>query len=283
MATRFSTSRRTSSNTASLGSETSSRLRASGRAAATIRRSQGKTFSSHHRATSGKERRRSVSPVGAQSTTIASNSLRLVVALDLEQREELVHAGRHGQLLGRDGIDPALREELAEPLTDRVPVALHLLLRLDLLPPQLVPARGRRRAELDLEAVRQRMGRIGGEDDGAKAALRQSPGGGGGHARLADPALAGVEDRARGQGAHRSAAGVPHTEAAAARRSLRAALRRRSSRRRCAEALDDRPYRGVDHALARVLLDEVELPEARHPDHRPLADVGVAEGLDLGG
>ena len=74
MAIRLSISRCTSANTASLGSETSSIVRAMGRAAARSWRSWGKTFSSHQRATSGKESSRSVSPVGAQSTTTASHS-----------------------------------------------------------------------------------------------------------------------------------------------------------------------------------------------------------------
>jgi hypothetical protein len=52
----------------------SSSDRASGRAAARIWRSSGNTFSIHQRATSGNESRRSVSPVGAQSTMIASQS-----------------------------------------------------------------------------------------------------------------------------------------------------------------------------------------------------------------
>ncbi len=72
IATRLRTSRSTSSNTASSGSGTSSRPRASGRAADIRRRSHGNTFSSHHLATSGKDRSRSVSPVGAQSTTTQS-------------------------------------------------------------------------------------------------------------------------------------------------------------------------------------------------------------------
>src|SRR6185503_5640463 len=52
----------------------------------------------------------------------------LVMALDLQQAEELVHAGRHGQLLGRDAVDPALDEHLAEPLLHGAPVALELVL-----------------------------------------------------------------------------------------------------------------------------------------------------------
>ena len=71
--TRLRTRRWTSSITASLGSGMSRNERAIGRATATSRRSQGKTFSSHHVQTSGNDSSRSVSPVGAQSTTIASN------------------------------------------------------------------------------------------------------------------------------------------------------------------------------------------------------------------
>ncbi len=47
-------------------------MRAKGRAALTMRRSQGNTFSIHHWAMSGNPSSRSVSPVGAQSTTRTS-------------------------------------------------------------------------------------------------------------------------------------------------------------------------------------------------------------------
>jgi hypothetical protein len=36
--------------------------------------------------------------------------------LQSQQREQLVHPGRHGQLLGRDPVDAALDQQLAEPL-----------------------------------------------------------------------------------------------------------------------------------------------------------------------
>jgi hypothetical protein len=74
IATRLRTRRSTSSNTASLGIGMSSSPRARGLAAAISLRSHGNTFSSHHLATSGNDRSRSVSPVGAQSTTMQSNS-----------------------------------------------------------------------------------------------------------------------------------------------------------------------------------------------------------------
>ena len=122
----------------------------------------GKTFSSHQRATSGNESSRSVSPVGAQSTIDRVPLAGLVVALELEQREQLVHAGRDRQLLGGDAVHAALGEQLAEPLRTRVPVALHLLLGLDLLAPEAVrrPPWARRRARPRASRTRQCAGSV---------------------------------------------------------------------------------------------------------------------------
>ncbi len=96
----------------------SSSERAIGRAAARIWRSIGNTLSIHQRATSGNESSRRVSPVGAQSTTIASHSPLVMLGLQTQQREQLVHPRRHGQLLGRDAVDAALEQQLAEPVLD---------------------------------------------------------------------------------------------------------------------------------------------------------------------
>ena len=74
MAIRLRTRRCTSSITRSSGSERSRNARASGRAADSSALSRPITRSSHQRAASGNESSRSVSPVGAQSTTIASHS-----------------------------------------------------------------------------------------------------------------------------------------------------------------------------------------------------------------
>jgi hypothetical protein len=74
MAIRLCTSRWMSSITRSSGSERSKNARASGRAAVSRALSRPSTRSSHQRAASGNESSRSVSPVGAQSTTIASHS-----------------------------------------------------------------------------------------------------------------------------------------------------------------------------------------------------------------
>ena len=72
IATRLSTSRCTSPITRSSGSFRSRKASASGRAAASSCVSRPVSLPSHQRAASGNDSSRSVSPVGAQSTTITS-------------------------------------------------------------------------------------------------------------------------------------------------------------------------------------------------------------------
>ena len=74
--------------------------------------------------------------------------------------------------------------------------------------------RGRLGADLPVEGVGQAVGRVGRDDERAVAELRRADRGGGGEARLADAALARVEDEPR---AHRDAAVAPR--AARARRA----------------------------------------------------------------
>ena len=143
IAMRLRTRRWTSSKTSVPGSATSRTARANGRAASRIRPCWGKTFSSHQRATSGNDSSRSVSPVGAQSTMTHVVVARLVVALDLQQAEQLVHAGRHRELLGADAVHAAGDEQVAEPVLHAGPVALHLCWAADLLGPQGSPTGGR--------------------------------------------------------------------------------------------------------------------------------------------
>ena len=120
-----------------------------------------------------------------------------VVSLEAKQREQLVHPRRHRQLLRGDPVDAALEEHLAEPLLHPGPVALHLLLRLDLLAPQQIArARGLRR-QLGFERFRQAVCRVGGDHKRAQARRSAATRRAGGHRGLADPALAGVEDRSR--------------------------------------------------------------------------------------
>src|SRR5439155_10282663 len=122
---------------------------------------------------------------------------RLVGGLQLQQREQLVHPRRDRQLLGGDAVHAALHQQLSEPALHGGPVALHLRLCLHLLGPQAVRDRGRDVRELRLERLRQRVRRVGGQDQRAPAGRGAAQRGGGGDGGLPDAALPGVEDRAR--------------------------------------------------------------------------------------
>ena len=158
--------------TRSSGSERSKNARASGRAAVSSALSRPSTRSSHQRAASGNESSRSVSPVGAQSTTIASQSPDSAWRLELQQREQLVRARRHRQLLGGDPVDAALGEHPAQPLLRGRPVALELVLRLDLLGPHAVSDIGRLGAHRHLQRLGQRVRR---DRWRARASARRPP------------------------------------------------------------------------------------------------------------
>ena len=119
----------------------------------------------------------------------------LVVGLEREQAEQLVAARRHGQLLGRDPVDAALHQHPAEPALHPRPVALELVLGLDLLGEQAVADVGRAAADRRPEGFGERVRGVGGEHDRARARRGAAAGGRGGDRRLADPALARVEDR----------------------------------------------------------------------------------------
>ena len=159
-------------------------------------RCEGRIRSSHQVTTSGNDRSRSVSPVGAQSTITQSNSPSSWWRLIQSSENSSSMPGRHGQLLGRDAVDAALGEQVAEPALHAVPVALHLLLGLHLLAEEVRADVGRLGAERRLERVGQAVGGVGGEHDGAQARGGAAARCGGRHARLADSALARVEDGA---------------------------------------------------------------------------------------
>ena len=78
----------------------------------------------------------------------------LDVALEDQQREQLVAAGRDGQLLGGDPVHAALHQQPAEPLRDRAPVVLELVLGLHLLGVQPVADLGRLAADRRLQRRR---------------------------------------------------------------------------------------------------------------------------------
>ena len=155
----------------------------------------GKTLSSHQRATSGNESSRSVSPVGAQSTMMTSKRAVGVMARICSRLNSSSMPGRDGQLLGGDPVDAALEEHLAEPVRTARPVALDLVLGLDLLAQSRSPTCSAAAPSVDLERVAEAVRGVGRDHE------RREPGGGaaarrrGGDGGLADAALAGVEDR----------------------------------------------------------------------------------------
>src|SRR5215211_1297787 len=131
IATRLRARRSTSSKTPSPGSGRSNSVRANGASL----RCEGRMRSSHH--VTEREQPQGLAGRGAVDYHAVELAL-LVVALDPQEGEQLVHARRDGQLLGRYAVHAALLEHRAEPGLDRVPVALHLLLRLHLLAEQVV-------------------------------------------------------------------------------------------------------------------------------------------------
>jgi hypothetical protein len=89
----------------------------------------------------------------------------------------------------------------AQPALHRRPVALELVLCLDLLCEQAAADVRRRAADGGVERLGQRAGRVGGEHDRARAVSRATPSRGRRDRRLADSALARVEDRPGRHGA----------------------------------------------------------------------------------
>ena len=161
---------------------------------------------SHQRATSGNESSRSVSPVGAQSTIDARPSRPSSWwRLSCSRLNSSSHAGRDGQLLGRDAVhaalDAAARRASPAPraqLRSSSSWAWHLL------GPQAArrPASARRRPRSRSD-VGERVRRVGREHERARARGGAAARGGGGDRGLADAALARVEDRPRAPSATR--------------------------------------------------------------------------------
>ena len=175
------------------------RPREKGRAAATIRLCCGNALSSHQRADVGE---------GQQAQRLAGRravdddhvvEAVVVVAADLQQAEQLVHAGQDGQLLGGDAVDALAHEQVAEPVLDLGPVAVQFVLgarpagrrgrgttvRRAASPPSR-PATSARLCAGSVET-----------SEGAPPARGEPARGRGRDRRLADAALARVEDRPR--------------------------------------------------------------------------------------
>ena len=91
---------------------------------------------------------------------------------------------------------PRSASSLHEPVLDGGPVLLHLALGVDLLSPEPLRDLGGGGTERHPERVAEAVRGVGGEHDRAQAAGGAAAGRRGRDARLADPALARVEDRA---------------------------------------------------------------------------------------
>ena len=122
---------------------------------------------------------------------------RLCERLDVGEGEDLVESGDHRQLFGLEPVDARPAEDLAQVALDLVPALLHPLLRVELLPPQVVGHGRGQRPQGHVERIGQGVGRIGGDDDRAKARIGTPHGGGRGGRGLADAALPGEEEDPR--------------------------------------------------------------------------------------
>ena len=190
--------------TSSSGSRRSRNARASGRAAASSCVSRPISLPSHQRAASGKESSRSVSPVGAQSTTITSQSPSSTWRLSRSRLNSSSPPG--GTVSSSAAIRSTPRSTStwpSQPCTAdqwRSSSSCAETCCAQRLRPDL----GRLAAHRQLEHVGERVRGIGGEHDRAQPCGGAAAGGGGGDRRLADAALARVEDRARGHRRPRS-------------------------------------------------------------------------------
>ncbi|MCO5546649.1 hypothetical protein L7F22_000083 [Adiantum nelumboides] len=162
-------------------------------------------------------------------------------ALHLDQREEVLDAGQHGQLVGDELVHPGPGEHRAQVPLQVAPGALEQVPGLDVGAPQVLGDLGGLGAQLGVQRVAEGVRRVGGHDQRGPAGPGHLRGGRGGQGRLADPALAGEQHDAHG-GSLTIASGSPPTGSAL----LDAAL----------ETLQ----RGVDDHLLGLATE--------HPDHR---------------
>jgi hypothetical protein len=102
------------------------------------RRSTGKTRSMYQPSASGSASSRSVSAVGAQSTTIVVPVPGERVQAQLQERQHLLGARDDGQLLGRDRVDAGGVEHAQQVALDVGPGLLEPALGVDLLDEQVV-------------------------------------------------------------------------------------------------------------------------------------------------
>ena len=194
------TSPLTSASTSSSGSRRSRNARANGRAAASSCVSRPASLPSHQRAASGNDSSRSVSPVGAQSTTITSQRPSWTWS---RIRSRLNSSSPPGGTVSSSAairstprsisIDPshactAVQWRSSSSCADTC--CAHSLFA-------TLPGSAPTGCSSD---VAERAGRIGRQQDRPLPRGGAAARGGGGDGRLADAALARIEDGARGQG-----------------------------------------------------------------------------------
>ena len=198
IATRLATRPWTSPITSSSGRRRSRNARASGRAAASSCVSRPISLPSHQRAASGNDSSRSVSPVGAQSTTITSHPPSSTWRLSRSRLNSSSPPG--GTVSSSAAIRSTPRSTSTWPSQPRTADQWRSssILRGHLLGPEVRRQLGRLGADRRLEHVGERVRRVGGEHHRAQPGGGAAAGGGGGDRGLADAALARVEDRARG-------------------------------------------------------------------------------------
>ena len=158
----------------------------------------------YQRAISGSDSSRSVSAVGAQSTTMQSNEPSSAWRRRSVRLNTSSIPGSAMISSAATGSAPAQDRNSRRELLDLAPVLLEALLRVDLLAEQLRRDLGQLGADLALERVGEAVRGVGGHHERPRALLRDAERRRGGDGRLADAALAGEHDDAHGQSACRT-------------------------------------------------------------------------------
>ena len=187
-------SRSTASKTASPAIGSVVILETIGRTAFTTLRSTGKIRSMYQFMTSG--RRQQPERLGGRRAVDHEHVVvpRSDVGLHVDQREDLVEARDHRELLGLDRLGAGPVHQLDEVVLDLAPVVLEPLLRVDLLRPQVLGDQRRLRIDLDLEGIAERVRRVGRHHERALPLPGGAHGRRRGHGGLADAALTGEQD-----------------------------------------------------------------------------------------
>ncbi len=120
----------------------------------------------------------------------------LRVAVDVDEADDLVHAGDEGQLFGQHRVHATLAQQPAHRLLQFAPAAAHLIENVDFLRPQVRRDFAWLGSERTIKTVRQAVRQVGADDKRAFARHGRANGGSGGNGRLPHSALAKIEDNA---------------------------------------------------------------------------------------